>query len=238
MIVLKGYFIWLFLLSVWPRLGVLRGVTYNQLPSETEDKRRKHQRDTENSGTLSDDADTEGATQMFAWTQQRWRTCNTCARLTSSAVCRLRDRRWSWRTSTSPFCWRMKETGSWRCCRRMRNYGNERRRGYGEHQSSWFWFVFRSFFSLSLRAFCFSPTGSWRTSCWRSNGKVRVRPGCRGSDSALAALRLWAWSLTVESSARSASCVCATTAALRLPRGGSGDVTFVPRSRKCDDCRE
>lgn len=85
---------------------------------------------------------------------------------------------------------------------------------------------------------CFCPTGSWRMSYWRSNIKVLVDPRSWESDSVLAVWRLWAWSSIVAISARRVSYASAMTAALQLPTHATGSVTFVPRSRKCDACRD
>lgn len=138
----------------------------------------------------------------------------------------------------------MKEKWSWRCCRKMKKWGNERRRGYGEDFSLPINHCLQCepslFPHLSLLtplchvAFsCFSPIGSWRMSCWRWHGKVAVGPRTWGNDSAPAAWRPWAWSSTAEISAKIASCGSATRAAQRLPKDATGDVMSVPRSRKC-----
>lgn len=81
---------------------------------------------------------------------------------------------------------------------------------------------------------CFHPTGSWRMSCWRSNGKVLDVQKSWGSDSVLAVWKLWAWSSTAEISARSVSSASAMTAASGVPVDDSGSATFAPRSCKCD----
>lgn len=84
--------------------------------------------------TRPDDASAGRTTQMFAENDRNGGPATPLLGWVRRLWCRLRGWWPPWRTSTSPFCWSTRETWSWRCYRKMRNCGSERRRGYGESQ--------------------------------------------------------------------------------------------------------